>query len=204
MSTYTKNARAYPHKGFTLIETMVAVTILAFAIVGPFVAIENALVASYAARDNLTATMLAQEGIEYVRGIRDANYLELIKNPSSSREWLGGLDGTPGPYPSSIDCIDDNGLTTAPVVLCKVDATNAQMPTLCTGNPIVCEPINISNATYLYTHASGAGFSATRFTRSVTLSPVSSREMMVTVVVTFNSGKKPYTITLSETLSNWL
>jgi len=80
-----------PMKGFTLIETMVAVTILALAIAGPFNAIQGALTNSFAARDQLIASALAQEGIEYIRSIRDDNYL-------AGADWLEGLDECmPGP-----------------------------------------------------------------------------------------------------------
>lgn len=79
-------------KGFTLIETMVAVTILALAIAGPFRAIQGALTNSFAARDQLVAAALAQEGIEYIRSIRDDNYL------SGESDWLAGMDDCiPGP-----------------------------------------------------------------------------------------------------------
>lgn len=78
-------------KGFTLIETLVAVTVLAVAIVGPFYAVQSAITASSSARDQLIASALAQEGMEYIRSIRDNNYL-------AGRSWLVGLDSCrPGP-----------------------------------------------------------------------------------------------------------
>lgn len=61
--------------GFTLIETMVAVTILTLAISGAFLTANSAIVAAGIARDQLTASYLAQEGIEYARLIRDDDYL---------------------------------------------------------------------------------------------------------------------------------
>lgn len=78
-------------KGFTLVETLVAVTILTVAVVGPFTALQGALKNSFAARDQLVAASLAQEGVEYIRSVRDNNYL--AGNP-----WLAGLAACqPGP-----------------------------------------------------------------------------------------------------------
>lgn len=80
-----------PTQGFTLIETLVAVTVLAVSIVGPFYAVQSAINASASARDQLIASALAQEGMEYIRSVRDNNYL-------AGRAWLSGLDSCrPGP-----------------------------------------------------------------------------------------------------------
>jgi hypothetical protein len=38
----------------------------------------------------------------------------------------------------------------------------------------------------------------------VRLTSVSAREMQVTVTVTWSTGKRPYTVTITETLANWL
>lgn len=62
-------------KGFTLIEALVAVTILTIAVVGPLYTASRAIVAAQSARDQLTASYLAQEGIEYARAVRDDNFL---------------------------------------------------------------------------------------------------------------------------------
>lgn len=62
-------------KAFTLIETLIAITIITIAIVGPMTAASRAIVAAQSARDQLTASYLAQEGVEYVRAIRDDAYL---------------------------------------------------------------------------------------------------------------------------------
>jgi len=57
--------------GFTLIETLIAVTILTFAVSGPLYTAGRALVAAEIARDQLVASYLAQEGVESVRAMRD-------------------------------------------------------------------------------------------------------------------------------------
>ena len=48
-------------KGFSLIETMVAIAILLIAIVGPMTLASNSLVASAIAKDQFIASFLAQE-----------------------------------------------------------------------------------------------------------------------------------------------
>jgi prepilin-type N-terminal cleavage/methylation domain-containing protein len=62
-------------KGFTLIEAMVALVILS-ASLGPMLYLANTAVNSaFIIRDNMIASGLAQEGVEVVRSIRDANWL---------------------------------------------------------------------------------------------------------------------------------
>ncbi len=60
-------------KAFTIVETLVAITILMIAISGPLTAAFRAMTASVAARDQMTANFLAQDAIEYVRNVKDNN-----------------------------------------------------------------------------------------------------------------------------------
>lgn len=61
--------------GFTLIETLVAISILLIAVVGPISLIGDALHKLYFAKDEMVAINLAQEGIEVVRQWRDSDML---------------------------------------------------------------------------------------------------------------------------------
>jgi len=80
-------------KGFTLIETLVAVSILSIAIAGSLFAANSTLVAASIARDKMIASYLAQESIERVRWVRDNYYLASYPtgdNPSaeSGPAWI--------------------------------------------------------------------------------------------------------------------
>jgi len=66
--------------GMTLIETLVAVTILSVAIIAPMTLTMQSLSAAIYARDQITAYNLAQEAIESVRSIRDGNILRIALN----------------------------------------------------------------------------------------------------------------------------
>ena len=180
--------------GFTLVETLVAVAIITLAMVGPFEAVQNALTASYIARDQAIATNLAQEGIEYVRNVRDSNYLYKLRNPGSNRTWLYRFDGTNAIGGSGgVTCITANG--------CMVDPTQDTTVVCPSG---VCRPLNISSS-YIYNQSAASGTNiATSFVRKVTLTTVSAYEKRVTVLVTWKTRSTTYSLTVTETLYNWL
>lgn len=71
-------------RGFTLIETLIAVLLLATAIAGPLTIASKGLSAALIARDQMVAFYLAQDAVEYVRFVRDSN--KLAGDP-----WLSGL-----------------------------------------------------------------------------------------------------------------
>lgn len=171
------------HKGFTLVETLVAITVVTMAMVGPFYAVQQALNASWSARDQLIASSLAQEGVEYVRGLRDGNYLYNLANASSPRSWLYGVDGTGG----TRNCIAAN---------CVVDVTQNTVST--TVGPLYLSTTNLYNQ-------AGSG-TATRFTRTVRLIAVSgsSTEMTVRVTVSWTTRGVARSIVIDESLHNWL
>ena len=78
-----------PTRGFTIIETLVAISILAVAIVGPLTAANVTGKSFRAAQDTLTASLLAQEGMEAIHARRDDNLL-------TASPWLTGLSSCVG------------------------------------------------------------------------------------------------------------
>lgn len=71
---------AKARRAFTLIETMIAITILTLSVAGPLYTANRAIVAAQIARDQLIASSLAQEGIECVRTVRDDDFLTAYQN----------------------------------------------------------------------------------------------------------------------------
>lgn len=60
-------------KGFTIIEALVAITILVMSVTGPLALAAKGLALSGYAKDEITAFYLASEAIDVVRNIRDSN-----------------------------------------------------------------------------------------------------------------------------------
>jgi Tfp pilus assembly protein PilV len=163
-------------RGFTLVETLVAITVLIIAIVGPLYAVHKSVVASYTARDSLIASALAQEGIEYIRQIRDYNYL------SSQASWLNGLS----------NCMTANG--------CTVEPTTTNAPQTCSASG--CSRLYLhTDSLYRQSIAEGP---PSRFARKITITQVNANEIIVTAEVTWTTLRVSYTTTVSERLYNWL
>lgn len=91
-------------KAFTIIETLVAITILMIAISGPLTAAFRAMSASVAARDQMTASFLAQDAIEYVRNVKDNN----IANQSNTEGPLFKLDACTIRNKCYVDTLSDD------------------------------------------------------------------------------------------------
>ncbi len=77
--------------GFTLIEMIVSIFILSVALVGIFSAFYVVTILTSSSSDRLTATYLAQEGMEIVRNMRDTNWLNMDANSSPGATWIDGF-----------------------------------------------------------------------------------------------------------------
>lgn len=100
-------------KGFTLIETLIAVLLLTTAVAGPLTIASKGLSAALVARDQMIAFYLAQDGVEYVRFIRDSNKL-------AGGAWLAGLDA----------CVSADGCTVDPAAGIVQACPGSGCPTL--------------------------------------------------------------------------
>lgn len=74
---------------FTLVEALIAMSILIIGIISSFILVTRALYNTSIIQDRLTASFLAQEGLELVREIRDSNYIKKINGGSNG--WADGL-----------------------------------------------------------------------------------------------------------------
>lgn len=75
--------------GFTLVEVLFAIALLILGTSSIFALTQKSNNLSAAARRELEAAYLAQEGLEIVRNIRDGNWLEQRTNPAAA--WDAGL-----------------------------------------------------------------------------------------------------------------
>lgn len=183
-------------KAFTLVETLVAITIVLLAVLGPFQLVQQSLSNSYVARDQLIATALAEEGLEYIRALRDSNYLYNVVNPSTPRSWLYGLNTSAG---AEEDCFRSQG--------CTVDPTRTANNESVDECAVTCPNLKLNPSTQQYTQRNLAGYEQTPFTRKVLLEPVngsSNTAVKVTVTVTYVSVHATRTVTVTDYLYNWL
>jgi Tfp pilus assembly protein PilV len=188
--------RETQRRAFTLIETVVSVTLFAIAIVGPMSLAGRSIKAAREARSELTATYLASEGIEMIHSIRDNNSAD--DDSSDRNEWLD-LNGS-------------NTIHTACNTQCIVDVTED-------GN--VWNEANVLHETpdadrwRVYQHVSSglylqadaplnSGYVPTIFSRRIILLTISARQEHVRSEVTYtNSVGVVRTITAEDDIYNW-
>lgn len=183
-------------QGFTLVETLIAVAVIALAIAGPFQIAQGVLKNAYNARDQMIAASLAQEAVEYIREVRDSNYLYNARYGAGSVNWLGGFDGTNGPNCYQNACVVDPHYYQA-----SIPFSAGYSVLSCGGATCTSRPLFLDSASYRYNQQTiGA---QTKFIRTVRLTQISSTETLITVTVTWESHGTQ-TVELSEYLHNWL
>lgn len=162
MSTTHKNQIRLHTRGFTLVETLVAITVLLLVIIGPMTIAQKGIQNAYFANEQITATMLAQEAIEAVRILRDQDALDAYDDTigDDTGDWM----------PSNCS------------VACTFDAEEGGFDA-CSGG--VCEKLEIDEDTGKYVHN---GDVESQFTRSITVGSEVGGGVPVTVDVTWNAS----------------
>lgn len=202
MNTNRTQLNKKRNKGFTLVETLIAIAILLISIAGPLVIISQALRSSYYARDEITAYYLAQEAIEYIRNLRDINGLQAIKSAAYSNTWLNNIDvgGT---------WVNVYGQSTYKLQLTRT-AGEYEL-TRCTGAGNTCPKLKY-DPNGVYAFGDTAAPVTSNFTREVILSeaPAStfgttsvSREVVAYVKVYWNTGSIKNSVDIREHITNW-
>lgn len=164
-------------KGFTLIETLVAITILVAALAGPLVLTAQSLFASFVARDQMIASFLAQDAMEYIRHRRDNNIL-------AGNDIFQGLES----------CIDSNNPDG-----CKVETLLGNV-TAC-GSPCAALRYDETEGSYGY----DANDSPTIFRRSVLISSLTgTEEYRVTVTVEWQTRSLNRQFQVEEVMYKWV
>src|SRR3989344_5116913 len=77
------------NKGFTLIEVIIAIVVLTIGVLGAYALVSRVINATSLSVSQLTASYLAQEGLELVRNARDTNFLRIRQGEEI--EWTDGL-----------------------------------------------------------------------------------------------------------------
>lgn len=162
------------NKAFSLVETLIAISVLMLAIAGPMSLASSGYASSLASKNRVSAFYLAQDAMEYVRNVRDENVI-------ANNDWMSGL----GP------CFNSNG--------CKIDTINGVISD-CSAN---CAPLDFDPIQKFYEYSGSLGESPfTRKVNMTQLT--NPDEVSVSVEVSwYDRGGRQRSFDIRENLLNW-
>jgi prepilin-type N-terminal cleavage/methylation domain-containing protein len=164
-------------KGFTLVETMVAIFILTISITTFMSIVANGLFTSRYARDEITAGYLMQEAVDYIRNDRDTNIL------LGTTTWANFL--------TRYSTCTGNG--------CYIEVSDDTGPRACPQNCSMYYNENATSGPYY----SYSGSTRSKFTRKIIVTNPMADEMDIEVTVSWKRGSKDITKSLNTTLMKW-
>ena len=171
-------------KGFTLLETLVAIFILTLALTGPIYIATLAIRGSVDSRDNISAYYLAEEAIEAARNKRDTAVL--TSTPFALVAW-------------------DNAFTACYTNACSLSReTNGSYSfSQCSG---VCLPLSFDpqNPTVIYAGTAPTGSVIdSKFTRSISFQEINpNQEIKMTVTISWKNKGRDKEFQIVEHLHN--
>lgn len=161
-----------PTKGYSLVEVMVAITILMLSIVGPMVIAAKSYQSAQYARQQTTAFFLAQEGITAANTLRNNGGVDAYTDASVD-PWDWSSDAALDPCFEADGCnIDFRDATLLDNI---VDCTTADACTLL---------FDAEASRAAFQHVSGT---PSPYTRVITFELVSAEEVLVTSRVSWNA-----------------
>ncbi|MEI7765199.1 MAG: prepilin-type N-terminal cleavage/methylation domain-containing protein [bacterium] len=179
-------------KGFTLIETMVALFIFSVSIMTVMSVLSQGISSTNYAKNKIVAEYLSQEGIEYIRNIRDTYQLY---SSDANTGWGLFVQKLQGHGCREKGCYFDND---------ENKLEQGEMPI--TGISFYscgdkCPNFLYSPSTGKYNYYDG---DTSVFSRKILVNQIDDDNLKITSEVTWKSGNQTGTISFSENLSNWI
>lgn len=177
--------------GFTLVETLVAISIFSVSLLGLMSILATSISNTSEVKEKNIATYLAQEGIEYMRNMRDT-YM-LYDAGGAATGWTNFNNKLTGAFCTISGCYFSADAFSGPM-------NNLPMSSCASGS---CPQMKYDASTgkYGYTYSTSSPF-----TRKITVTLMGSPtyEVKVFSTVFWTQGSGTYNMTLSENLFNWI
>lgn len=179
------------NKGFTIIETLVAVFILSIAITAFMTLTSQSIMTARYARNEITANYLAQEAADYIRNKRDTIAFKTNNNDwSGFRNYFGDQGNT------LTLCFSSQG--------CYIDA-RADTVTICPSDGCPFLDYRGSGQSFYYYDNNNATDSV--FKRTIKMESSTGRaelnEVYVTIIIDWKNGNSSKSKVLHFSLLNW-
>lgn len=200
MQYFFKKTSYTSQKGFTLVETLVAIFILVVAVTALMTIAKNDFYVVRYARNQMVANTLMQEGLEYVRKDRDTT----LQQGGTWAAWLAKYK----------NCNTSSGKKGCMVDPYRID--NKRITACSATNGCSALTYYPNETLYAYGNASKSidygtidysGAYATAFKRMITVDSIpvagDANEALVTSTVTWYNGSQLQTQSQSTVLSNW-
>lgn len=169
--------------GFSLIEMLVALAVLMAALTGATTLAQASLRTASIFKSDVTAAMLAQEGVELVRYQRDTNRI-------NTAFWMAGLE--PGaPCGTANGCIAQVATSNGSVVFTECPVAG-------------CSRLRFDPNTNLYSYEAGSvNAYESNFRRTIRIIDIATDEVRVIVTVQWQNifGSKSFSV--EDNLRDW-
>lgn len=178
------------NSGFTLIETLVALSIFAFSVLSIVVVTGQGINDVNYSKNKLSATLLADEGVELVRNIRDTYALgDAPTYGWNSFKQIAELNYCE--FNCMVDPVGDLSTISTAIKPCSASA----------GCPILSKDDTSIYAGYFRYGAKNS----TPFTRNINVAKITGQNdvLIVTSTVEWTQGQSTKSVTVSEPLYNW-
>ncbi len=176
------------NKGFTLVETLVAISIFTVSILALFSILARGISDTNYAKRKIVAAYLAQEGVESIRNMRDTY---VLYTDTTQNDW-GKFQAKLAPCNLGNECGFNNGvLSTDPSFIFK-----------CSSSSNGCN-LYLNNGSY-NTNSIG---SDSGYVRKIWMLPIgngNTNEVRIFSQVSWAQNSGNYNIVFSEDLFNWV
>jgi type II secretory pathway pseudopilin PulG len=199
-------------KGFTLIETLVAITILMLTVTAIIGLISNIIVTTRNSERSIVADYLMQEGLEYMRNNRDnalnngATWFDFSNPICPSGGYITTMTGALIPSLCNCNTLSPSGSCDVnaafnEVVACPPGGNCPNLVLISSGSSnMYCSPLSLNCP------GSWSLNKNTQFNRKIktTINPANPDELFVNITMSYReSGGSVKTKTINQSLFNW-